>query len=104
MKFSNPANSTMSSNFAVISFLDSPRIAPFMNTFSRPDSSGWNPAPSSSKAEIRPFTVTDPLSGVRIPVRHFNNVLLPEPLLPITPNVVPVGTVKSMPRNAQNSS
>ena len=32
-----------------------PRMAAFRKTFSRPLSSGWKPAPSSSNAEIEPF-------------------------------------------------
>ena len=35
-----------------------PRIAALRNTFSRPDSSGWKPAPSSSSADIRLCTRT----------------------------------------------
>ena len=53
---------------------------------------------------MRPFTFTDPLSGVRMPVSVLRRVLLPEPLLPITPKVVPVGTVNDTSRSAQNSS
>ena len=94
----------MSSKRAVISFFDSPRMAPLRKTFSRPLSSGWNPAPSSSSAEMRPSTVTPPFSGTRIPARHLSSVLLPEPFDPMTPNVDPVGTSKSTPLSAQNSS
>ncbi len=36
---------------------DIPRMAPLRYTFSRPDSSGWNPAPSSRSAEILPWVV-----------------------------------------------
>ena len=42
-------------------------MAPFRNTFSRPLSSGWKPAPSSSSADRRPLTVTDPLLGEQDP-------------------------------------
>ena len=37
--------------------------APFRRMFSRPVSSPWNPAPSSSSAETRPLTTTRPLVG-----------------------------------------
>ena len=37
-----------------------------MKTFSRPEISGWKPAPNSISAEIRPRTVTVPLVGLVI--------------------------------------
>ena len=30
-------------------------MMPLMKTFSRPEISGWNPAPSSISADMRPF-------------------------------------------------
>jgi hypothetical protein len=39
-----------------------------------------------------------------MPANVLSSVLLPEPFEPITPNVEPVGTWKSMPFSAQNSS
>ena len=57
------ANSTISSKRFVISRFVRPSITPLMKTFSRPEISGWNPAPSSMSAEIRPFTVTVPVVG-----------------------------------------
>ena len=36
---------------------DRPRMAPLRKTFSRPESSGWNPAPSSSSADSEPSMV-----------------------------------------------
>ncbi len=104
MKSASPANSTMSSKRAAISFFDNPRMAPLRNTFSRPLSSGWNPAPSSSSAEIRPVTLRLPFSGMRIPARHLSSVLLPDPFEPMTPNVDPAGTSKETSLSAQNSS
>ena len=94
----------MSSKRASISLFDNPRMAPFKNTFSRPESSGWNPAPNSRRAESRPTCDTRPLSGTRIPARHLSKVLFPEPLEPITPNVLPDGTSNETPFKAQNSS
>ena len=72
--------------------------------FSLPDSSGWNPAPSSSRAEILPLTVMEPASGRRMRAMHFNSVLLPEPFSPISPNVVPAGTWSDTSSRAWNSS
>ena len=37
-------------------------MIPLMKTFSRPEISGWNPAPSSISAEMRPLTFTDAAS------------------------------------------
>ena len=69
-------------------------MMPLMNTFSRPEISGWKPAPSSISAEIRPLTVTVPLVGLVIPATSLSIVLLPEPLRPMTPSVRPAGRVK----------
>ena len=63
MNWPMPAKSTMSSKRARSSFCFRPRMAPFRNTFSRPDSSGWKPAPSSSRADILPVTCDGPLVG-----------------------------------------
>ncbi len=40
-------------------------MMPLMKTFSRPEISGWKPAPSSMSAEMRPSTVTLPVVGLR---------------------------------------
>ena len=60
-------------------------MMPLMKTFSRPEISGWKPAPSSMSAEIRPLTVTLPVVGLEMPATHLSIVLLPEPLRPMTP-------------------
>ena len=65
---------------------------PLMKTFSRPEISGWKPAPSSMSAEMRPSTVTVPLVGFVMPATSFSAVLLPDPLRPMTPSVWPLGT------------
>ena len=44
-----------------------PSMMPLMKTFSRPEISGWNPAPSSISAEMRPSTVTVPVVGLVMP-------------------------------------
>ena len=65
MNSSSSANPTISSKRCAISRLDRPSMMPLMKTFSRPEISGWKPAPSSISAEMRPFTVTVPLVGLR---------------------------------------
>ena len=50
--------------------------------FSRPEISGWKPAPSSSRAASRPATAISPFVGLRIPARSFSSVDLPEPFAP----------------------
>ena len=71
---------------------------------SRPLSSGWKPAPSSSSAATRPCTVTRPRVGVSKRVASLSSVLLPEPLAPMTPSASPGATAKVTSRSAQNSS
>ena len=60
-------------------------MMPLMKMFSRPEISGWKPAPSSISAEMRPSTVTWPSVGRVMPATHLSSVLLPDPLRPITP-------------------
>ncbi len=71
-----------------------------MATFSRPEISGWKPAPSSMSAETRPSTRRSPRVGLVMPARSLSIVDLPEPFSPITPNVVPLGTSKDTPSSA----
>jgi hypothetical protein len=104
MNWPMPAKSTMSSKRAKSSFCLSPKIAPFKNTFSRPDNSGWNPAPNSSSADIFPVVVTEPLSGRRILARHLSIVDFPEPFSPISPVVDPSKTSKLTSSIAQKTS
>ena len=47
------------------------------------------PAPSSSNAEIRPFTLTEPPVGFNTPVIILRIVDFPEPLVPMIPTVSP---------------
>ncbi len=60
-------------------------MMPLMKTFSRPEISGWKPAPSSMSAEIRPSTASVPVVGLVMPATHLSSVLLPDPLRPTTP-------------------
>ena len=64
MKSASSENSMISSSRVRISRRDIPRMIPLTKMFSRPEKSGWNPAPSSSSAEIRPCTSTVPRVGV----------------------------------------
>ena len=79
-------------------------MMPLMKTFSRPEISGWKPAPSSISAEMRPSTFTVPSDGLVMPATSFSSVLLPEPLRPMTPSVRPFGTVRLMSFSAVNVS
>ncbi len=64
MNFSRPANSTISSTLLAISRRPRPRMEALRKMFSRPESWGWKPAPSSSSAEMRPLLTTRPLVGL----------------------------------------
>ncbi len=79
-------------------------MMPLMKTFSRPEISGWKPAPSSISAEMRPSTFTVPLVGFVMPATSLSAVLLPEPLRPMTPNVEPFGTMNETSVSAGNVS
>ena len=61
MNSSSSAKRTISSYFSWISLRVSPRMTPLMKMFSRPEISGWKPAPSSIRAEMRPLG--DDLAG-----------------------------------------
>ena len=68
-----------------------PRIEQLRRMFSRPENSGWNPAPSSSSDAMRPFVSTSPTVGRVMPVSSFSRVLLPAPFSPMIPTVAPWG-------------
>ena len=72
-------------------------MMPLMKTFSRPEISGWNPAPSSMSAEMRPSTVTLPVVGFVMPATTLSAVLLPDPLRPMMPKVQPVDAERHAP-------
>ena len=69
---------------------------------SRPERSGWKPAPSSSMAARLPRTRISPVVGLRMPATHLSRVDLPQPLRPRIPKVSPwlMSTLTS--RSAQN--
>src|SRR5579862_2145897 len=79
-------------------------MMPLMNTFSRPEISGWKPAPSSMSADTRPSTRTVPDVGLVMPAMSLSAVLLPEPFRPMTPNVEPLGTLNVTSVSAGNVS
>ncbi len=72
--------------------------------FSRPDSSGWKPAPSSSSAEMRPLVWMAPSVGWRMPAIILSRVDLPDPLCPTRPYMEPWGTSMATSLTAQKSS
>ena len=57
------ANSMIWSISRSISRFVKPRIVALSRMFSRPVSSGWNPAPTSSRAETLPLTLHVPDVG-----------------------------------------
>jgi hypothetical protein len=61
---------------------------------SRPENSGWKPAPSSSSDDTRPCTRTSPVVGSVMPVRSFSSVDLPAPFSPMMPTVAAVRDVE----------
>ena len=91
MKRSSSAKATMSWKRSWTSRRLRPSMIPLMATFSRPEISGWKPAPSSMSAETRPSTRREPRVGLVMPASSFSIVDLPDPFSPITPNVVPLG-------------
>ena len=92
MKSASSANSTISSKRRSTSLRVRPSMIPLITTFSRPEISGWKPAPSSIRAETRPSTTRLPRVGLVIPATSFSSVDLPEPFSPITAKVEPFGT------------
>jgi hypothetical protein len=99
-----PAKSTMRSSLAAISRRRMPSTDPLRNTFSRPDSSGWKPDPTSISAATRPSSVMVPLVGAVMRESSLRIVLLPAPLWPMIPSVSPRATSKLTSRSAQKSS
>ena len=75
-----------------------------MKTFSRPEISGWKPAPSSIRAATRPATVIRPVVGLSMPATSLSRVDLPEPLPPMMPKASPRPTEKSMSSKAAMAS
>ena len=104
MKSSSSAKATMASKLRSISLRDKPSSEAFKKTLSRPDISGWKPAPSSSIAARWPRSRICPDVGCRMPAMHLSSVDFPEPLRPRMPRVSPGLISSSMSFNAQNSS
>ncbi len=104
MNFPIPLNSTMSSNFALISRRFMPRIAPFRYVFSRPVSSGWKPVPTSRMLPTRPRIIALPSVGGVIRVSSLRSVDLPAPFLPMKPTTSPSSISKDTSLSAQSSS
>ena len=88
------AKAMMSSALAATSSRRMPSSTPLSKILSRPVSSGWNPAPSSSSGATRPWTRTVPDVGRSTPAISARIVLLPTPLRPMMPTDSPVATAK----------
>ena len=73
-----------------------PMMAPYSRTFSRPERSGWNPAPSSRREDTVPWVRTEPSEGLSVPAMMERSVDLPAPLWPMSPRVSPWRTEKLM--------
>src|SRR4051794_28263173 len=80
-----------------------PRIEQFRWMLSRPENSGWKPAPSSSSDDTRPWTSTSPDVGRVMPARSLSNVDLPAPFSPMMPTVLPCGMSRYTLRRATKS-
>ena len=104
MNSERPENSTIEGSLRSISFRVRPSMTPLMTTFSRPEISGWKPAPSSMRAETLPSTRREPEVGLKRPATSFSRVDLPEPFAPMTPNVSPRRTAKETPERAATVS
>ena len=87
-----------------IAWLLSPRMVPSSTTFSRPVSSGWKPAPTSSSGMRRPQTSIFPVSCIAIPEISWVSVDLPDPLAPTMPKNSPRRTSKLTSESAQKRS
>src|SRR4051812_40503270 len=98
------ANSTIWSNFDLISRSLIPMIAPLRKRFSRPVSCGWKPAPVAIRPAMRPRVRMLPSSGRMTPLISFSSVLLPEPLSPIRPMDSPCSTSNETSLTARNFS
>ena len=82
----------MGSSLSSISSSLIPRIEHARWMLSRPENSGWKPAPSSINDVTRPFTCTSPCVGSVTPDRSFKSVDLPAPFAPMIPIVEPFAT------------
>jgi len=97
MNSSSSENAMISSSLLSISFLSRPNIDAFVYMFSRPDISGWKPAPSSIRLDTRPHISIVPELGYIIFVSILRVVLLPHPFLPTRPIASPFFTLKLIP-------
>src|SRR6266852_9041607 len=104
MNFSISAKATISSNFRSISRLLIPKIDPLKYVFSRPESSGWNPVPTSSKLRTRPRISAQPSVGRVMRDNIFSSVVFPAPFRPISPSTSPSRTSSETSFSAQNIS
>ncbi len=85
-------NSTILGKRSAISASLMPRIEQLRWMLSRPENSGWKPAPSSSSEATRPCTASSPSVGRVMPVSSLSSEDLPAPFSPMIPTVEPCGT------------
>ena len=104
MNSSSPENATISGSFFSISRRVRPSMTPLITTFSRPEISGWKPAPSSMSAETLPVTSSVPAVGLKRPATSFRSVDFPQPFGPTTPNVSPRATENETSESARTTS
>ena len=86
---SSSANSTIWLYLRRINSLLYPRIAPFKYTFSLAVSSLSKPVPRVRSCILDVSATTLPLVGSSAPEMIFNNVLFPDPLVPMIPRTSP---------------
>src|SRR5512143_3250175 len=78
MNSASSANSTISSKRRSTCLRVRPSMIALITTFSRPEISGWKPAPSSISAETRPSTCNLPRVGRVMPATSLSSVDLLE--------------------------
>ena len=84
-----PPNFAIAGIVAWISRRDRPITVPKSTTFSRPVSSAWKPAPTSSSGSTRPVTSSRPAVGAQMPAMSCRSVDLPDPFVPMIPTDSP---------------
>src|SRR4051794_10089075 len=82
----------------------SPRIDASSEMFSRPVSSTWKPAPTSSSGSTDPHTSTRPAFGTAMPAMTCVSVDLPDPFWPMMPKYSPRAISKVRSSSAWNDS
>ena len=98
MKANNQTDANFMRNQIISKFPNSP----YAKIFSMPESSSLNPVPIDKSVDTFPLTLSEPLSGSKIPAINFSKVVLPDPFEPTTPIISPLLIWKLISFNAQN--